>query len=218
MRRAAENWLTEKVELSPALQATYDEARDMHLFGVAADPQFGGMGAPVAIGIMIFQQVSRACLATSTQLGFFSSIADMLERFCDRELQEKYIPMIVRGEISGSMCLTEPDAGSDVGSLRTNAEKQADGTYILNGSKCFITNGCGGLAFILARIKGAPAGLAGVSMFFSEEWITLPDGTLKHNYQVAKLEEKNGNARIDYLRSGLREHCGSISRKTKRWI
>jgi 3-(methylthio)propanoyl-CoA dehydrogenase len=90
------------------------------------------------------------------------------------------------------MCLTEPDAGSDVGAIRTSAYKQHDGTYILNGTKCFITNGGGGLGFVLARIKGAPKGLDGISMFFTEEFITFPNGEKNRNYRISKIEEKMG--------------------------
>ncbi|NBU21523.1 acyl-CoA dehydrogenase [bacterium] len=126
-------------------------------------------------------------------MGFFTCIADMIERFCDDQTKEKFLPLIQKGEISGSMCLTEPDSGSDVGSLRTSADKQEDGSYILNGTKCFITNGGGGLAFILARTKGAPKGLDGISMFFAEQWITDPkSGERKQNYKITKVEEKMG--------------------------
>ena len=177
------------IELSEVLKKTYREAVDLDFFGLTLDPKFGGMGVPVSVGLLVFEQICRACMSTSTQLGFFVSIADMIDRFCSPEIQEKYIPMIRRGEISGSMCLTEPNSGSDLGGLRTSAEKQLDGTYLLNGSKCFITNGGGGLAFILARAKGAPEGLDGLSMFFAEEWIS---DSKKSNYRISKIEEKLG--------------------------
>ena len=182
-----------RVELSNALKKTYQEAREMDLFGISASPTYGGMGIPNAVSLIGFAQLSRACVSTSTQIGFFTSIADMIERFCAPEIREKYIPMILKGEISGSMCLTEPDCGSDLGSIRTSAEMQPDGTYLLNGTKCFITNGGGGLGFVLARIKGAPQGLEGISLFFVEEMITDPQGeTTKQNYKIAKIEEKMG--------------------------
>ena len=180
------------VEYTDVLKKTHQEAKEMDVYGVTIAPEFGGMGVPVAVGMIAFEQVCRACISTSTQIGFFATIAEMIERFCEPELQKEFIPKITRGEISGSMCLTEPDSGSDVGSLRTSAEKQPDGTYLLNGTKCFITNGGGGLAFILARVKGAPKGLEGISMFFAEEWLPNPDGGRKHNYRIAKLEEKMG--------------------------
>ncbi len=180
------------VQTSEPLLKTYQEARELDLFGVTIDSHFNGLGAPITVGLMIFEQVCRACVSTSAQVGFFTSMADMIHRFGDEEMQKKFIPMILKGEISGSMCLTEPDAGSDVGALRTSAQKQSDGTYLLNGSKCFITNGGGGLAFILARVQGAAPGLAGISMFFAEEKLTQPDGGHKQNYRITKIEEKMG--------------------------
>ncbi|MGK5088533.1 acyl-CoA dehydrogenase family protein, partial [Bdellovibrionota bacterium FG-2] len=178
---------------SDVLQATYNEARDMDLLGMYIDPKYGGIGAPLIAGMTAFTQVSRACISTSCQLGFFSTIAEMIDRYCPKEFADELIPRIQKLEISGCMCMTEPDSGSDVGALRTSAEKQSDGTYLLNGTKCFITNAGGGLAFILARIKGAPMGLDGLSMFFAREWLTDPkSGKKKHNYKVAKIEEKMG--------------------------
>jgi alkylation response protein AidB-like acyl-CoA dehydrogenase len=182
-----------RVEVSEVLKKTYDEAVGMDVLGIGMDPQLGGLGAPQVVALFGFEQATRACVYSATQLGFFSMIADMIHRFCSEEIAREYVPRIQKGEISGSMCLTEPDSGSDVGSLRTSAVQQADGTYLLNGTKCFITNGGGGLAFILARVKGAPAGLDGISMFFAEEWTRDPQsGERRHNYRIAKIEDKMG--------------------------
>jgi alkylation response protein AidB-like acyl-CoA dehydrogenase len=175
------------VELLEPIKKTYAEAKGMEVFGACVSEEFGGLGVPVAVGMFIFAQMARACISTSTQVGFYTSIADMVERFCDHETRSRILPQIVKGEISGSMCLTEPDAGSDVGALRTSAELQADGSYLLNGTKSFITNAGGGLGFILARIKGAPEGLSGISLFLSEEKYKG-----KQNYRVTKIEEKMG--------------------------
>ena len=99
--------------------------------------------------------------------------------------------MIVNGEISGSMCLTEPDSGSDVGSLRTSARHIEGPWYALNGTKIFITNGGGGLGFVLARVEGAPEGLGGISIFLAEQ-ILHENGVRKQNYKVTKNERKMG--------------------------
>jgi alkylation response protein AidB-like acyl-CoA dehydrogenase len=179
------------VEISGPLKELYDEAKNLEVFGLGVQKDLGGLGLPLIVPMLAFTQMNRACIASATQIGFYTTIADMLERFCDKETREKFVPMIVRGEISGSMCLTEPGAGSDVGSLRTSAVKQDDGTYLLNGSKIFITNGGGGLGFVLARIKGAPEGLDGISLFLAEEWL-IEHGQKKENYRIAKIEEKLG--------------------------
>lgn len=175
------------VEISEPLRKTYEEAKNLEIFGLGVDPKHGGMGFPSPVLLTGFTQLCRACVSTGSQIGFFTMISDMIERFCEPEIVEKFVPMIMRGEISGSMCLTEPDAGSDVGALRTTAEKTADGTYLINGSKCFITNGGGGLGFVLARVKGAPKGLDGISIFFIEEKVNG-----KRNYKITKIEDKMG--------------------------
>lgn len=171
----------------PELQEFYKEAAELSVFGLSAPVENGGMGVPAILGLFVFEQVNRACMSSGTQLGFFTSIIDMIERFCEKEDRDRLIPKIVAGELSGSMCLTEPGAGSDLGSLKTTAKKQADGSYLLTGNKIFITNGGGGLGFVLARTDDAPEGLAGISMFLCEQEV---DG--KQNYQIVKSEHKMG--------------------------
>jgi alkylation response protein AidB-like acyl-CoA dehydrogenase len=170
--------------VGPVLMQTYKEAEELGYHSLFVDKKYGGQGLPVILGSVMFTHIFRADLATGTQLGFFSSISDMVERFCDDADKERLLPLFAQGKISGCMCLTEPGAGSDVGSLRTSAVKQADGTYLINGSKIFITNGGGGVAFVLARIKDAPKGLEGISLFLVEQ--------ANKNYRVAKVEEKMG--------------------------
>jgi len=125
-----------------------------------------------------------------TQLAFFPSIADMILRYAtDEEDKARLIPMIIRGDISGAMCLTEPGAGSDVGSITTTATPQEDGTYLLNGSKIFITNGGGGIQLVLAKTPNAPKGTKGISLFLLEQNIPGKEGL---NYRVVKNEHKMG--------------------------
>ncbi|MDP7320035.1 MAG: acyl-CoA dehydrogenase family protein [Bacteriovoracaceae bacterium] len=171
----------------PLLTEFYNEAKELQVIGMAASPLYGGMGAPSIASLLTFEQVNRACISSATQLGFFTSIIDMVERFCDEEDKKRLLPKLIAGEISGSMCLTEPGAGSDVGGVKTIAVPQEDGTYRLTGSKIFITNGGGGLGFVLARIKGAPEGLHGISLFLCEQEV---EG--KQNYVIAKNEHKMG--------------------------
>ena len=173
------------------LQATYDEAKELQLVGMCADTAHGGMGAPVIANLLAFVQMNRACISSATQMGFFTSIIDMIERFADKEDVERLVPQIINGDLSGSMCLTEAGAGSDVGGVKTSATPQDDGTYLLNGAKIFITNGGGGLGFVLARIKGAPEGLHGISLFLCEQYIGEGENR-KQNYIISKNEEKMG--------------------------
>ncbi|PIP89658.1 MAG: hypothetical protein COW01_04530 [Bdellovibrionales bacterium CG12_big_fil_rev_8_21_14_0_65_38_15] len=173
---------------SPALAELYQEAKDLQLYGISLPTKHGGMGVPASLHMVVLGQLSRACVASSTQLAFFTSIGEMIHRFCDDETADRLVPKIVAGELSGSMCLTEPGCGSDLGLIRTTAAPQPDGSYHINGSKIFITNGGGGIHFTLARVNGAPEGLDGISMFLLEQ--DLGEG--KNNFNVVKNEEKMG--------------------------
>lgn len=173
------------------LNEFYHEVKELELFGLSAPREYGGMGAPAILNMLVFEQVNKACLSSATQLGFFTSIIDMIERFCDETDRERLIPKIIAGEISGSMCLTEPGAGSDLGGIKTKATPNEDGTYSLTGSKLFITNGGGGLGFVLAKLPDAPEGLAGISLFLCEQEIEI-NGEVKQNYIIAKSEDKMG--------------------------
>jgi len=171
------------------LQATYNEAIELGFHGLCLQKKYDGMELPATLQIVQTAFLARACTATMTQLAFFPSIADMLTRYGDEEDKKRLIPKIIAGEISGAMCLTEPGAGSDVGNISTSATKQADGTYLINGSKIFISNGGGGIQLVLARTKGAPEGTKGISLFLVEQVIP---GKEELNYKVVKDEHKMG--------------------------
>ncbi len=173
------------------LKDLYQEAVDIHFFSLTTGSEFGGLDLPVALNMMAFTFIGRACLASSSQLNFFPSMIDMLERFCTPEDGHRLIPQIMRGEISGSMALTEAEAGSDIGSLITTAQKTDNGKYLITGNKIFISNGGGGFSFVLARIKGAPSGIKGISLFLVEQWLDI-DGEKKANYRIIKDELKMG--------------------------
>ena len=172
----------------PILSQLYKEASEMGAFGLTLPKKYGGMDVPISIGLMMLGQLGRACMASSSQVAFFGCVAEMIHRFGEKADQDNYIPRILRGELSGSMNLTEPGSGSDLGSLKTTATPQSDGTYLINGTKTFITNAGGGVGLVLARIKGAPEGLEGVSMFLVDQNADKN----KLNYRVTKNEEKIG--------------------------
>ncbi len=171
------------------LEEIYKEAKELDLFSLPLPRKYGGMDLPQSPHFIGLAFLARACVSTSTQLAFFSAIGDMLARFGSNEVKERLIPKISSGEISGSMCLTEPGCGSDVGALKTSATPSGDGFYLLNGSKCFITNGGGGLGLVLARIKGDPEGTEGISMFLAEQVHEKKAGL---NFTVTKNENKMG--------------------------
>lgn len=173
---------------SEALARAIKEATELSVFGIPVDQKYGGLGAPVSIYFMLLSQISRSCVSSTTTISFYTGMAEMVGRFCEQAMRDKYIPMVCEGKISGSMNLTEPQAGSDLTMLKTTATPQDDGSYLLNGEKIFITNGGGGLGFVLAKIDGAPNTLDGISMFFVEQEI---EGN-PLNFRVEKNEDKMG--------------------------
>jgi len=173
---------------SEELSAFYKEAAELQVFGLPIPQELGGLGLPTGPLMVVLSQLARSCMSSCTQYAFFTSMADMVHRFCDEQTQQRIIPQICAGTLSGSMCLTEPGCGSDLGMIKTSATPTDDGKFLLNGSKIFITNGGGGIGFVLARIKGAADGLEGISMFLCEQ--DLGDGNL--NFRVTKNEEKMG--------------------------
>ena len=187
-REGAGTVVNGKTVPGPALQELYNEALELGAFGITIPKELGGMDVPVCIAMIMWEQIARGCVASSTQIAFFGSIADMIHRFCDKATQEKYIPEIIAGTLSGSMNLTEPGCGSDLGNIKTSATPQANGTYLINGAKTFITNGGGGVGLVLARIKDAPEGLEGISLFLVDQR-EHKDGL---NFKVSKNEDKMG--------------------------
>jgi alkylation response protein AidB-like acyl-CoA dehydrogenase len=137
---------------------------------------------------MALEMISRACASTMVQYAFYLSPATMLLRFAPEELKRKYVPKLARGEISGSVAMTEPQAGSDVGRVATTAI-QVDGRWRISGRKQFITNGCGDICIVLARSEPKSQGLDGLSLFLVERE-REEDGRKVENYVVERAENK----------------------------
>jgi alkylation response protein AidB-like acyl-CoA dehydrogenase len=178
-----------RTHAGPALSRVLEEAAELQIYGITLPTEYGGMGLPNSVYMMSQNLLARSCMCTTTLLGFYTSLGEMLLRYCDEETAAKFIPEIIQGKISGSMNLTEPGAGSDLSAMKTTATPQEDGTYLINGEKIFITNGGGGLAFVLARVKGDSEGLDGISMFFVQQDHPGKEGL---NFVVEKTEEKMG--------------------------
>jgi len=161
--------------------------------------ELGGHGAPpmVAHAAMEYFAAANWSLFAYTMLG--TATAEMIQKFGTQEQKEIYVPRLVSGEWGGTMLLTEPEAGSDVGALTTQAERRGDGTYSLIGNKIFITNGEHDLVDniihpVLARIEGDPPGTAGISVFLVPKFLVNPDGSLgeRNDIRCEGVEEKHG--------------------------
>lgn len=167
--------------------------------GLSADPAHGGQGLPFALSVAVQEQFSAANMAFSLCPMLSLSAIEALSAHGDDGLKALYLPRLISGEWAGTMQLTEPQAGSDVGALRTSAAPVGDGTYRLKGQKIFITWGEHDLAtniihFVLARLPDAPAGPKGISLFLVPKY--LPDETgqpgARNDVRCIAIEHKMG--------------------------
>jgi alkylation response protein AidB-like acyl-CoA dehydrogenase len=167
--------------------------------GVAFPPEYGGGGFPWLVGIVNQELVNSANVALAMAPLLTQSAIDMLLHHGDETQRELYLPKMVTGEWTGTMNLTEPEAGSDVGALRTRAVRQPDGTYRLTGTKIFISFGDHQVAenivhLVLARTPDAPSGTKGISCFIVPKYLVNPDGSLgeRNDVRVVSIEHKMG--------------------------
>jgi len=162
--------------------------------GLAAPAEFGGQELPHAVNAACIEMWNSASMAFGIGPLLTMAGVDALYASGGDELKARYLPKLISGEWFGTMQLTEPQAGSDVGALRTKAVRAEDGSYRLTGSKIFITYGEHDLTdniihFVLARLPDAPAGTKGVSLFLIPKF--LPDGT-RNDVRAHSIEHKMG--------------------------
>ncbi len=166
---------------------------------IAVDAEFGGAGAPHSLQILIEELISGANTAFAMYSGLTFGASEVIESFGTPEQKHLYCSRMFGGKWGGTMCLTEPQAGSDVGSAKTTAAKNADGTYSIRGTKIFISAGDHDLAeniihLVLARVDGAPAGTKGLTLFVVPKFRTDADGKLGvlNDVSVGNIEHKMG--------------------------
>jgi alkylation response protein AidB-like acyl-CoA dehydrogenase len=166
---------------------------------VAGSEEWGGQGLPLAINFACTELWSAANMAFGLCPLLTASAIEALEAHGNDELKKIYLARLISGEWTGTMQLTEPQAGSDVGALRTRAERAADGSYRLFGSKIFITYGEHDMTdnivhFVLARLPDAPSGTRGISLFLVPKFMVNADGTLgkRNDIKAVSVEHKLG--------------------------
>ena len=167
--------------------------------GLTADPAHGGMGLPQLLNMAVQDMMSGACLALQLNPLLTQGQIEALEAHASPELQAVYLPKLNSGEWSGTMCLTEPQAGSEVGALRTKAEPLGDGTYAITGQKIFITWGDNDVFAnvshaVLARLPDGGAGTKGISLFLVPKYLPDANGNpgQPNSLKVVSLEHKLG--------------------------
>lgn len=184
---------------------------------VSGPEDFGGQGLPLAINAACTEIWSAANVAFGLCPLLTASAIEALEAHGSDELKKIYLGKLVSGEWTGTMQLTEPQAGSDVGALRTRAEKQADGTYRIKGTKIFITYGEHDMTdnivhFVLARLPDAPAGTKGISLFLVPKFMVNADGSLgaRNDIFASGVEHKLGMHASPTCTMTMGDHGGAI--------
>jgi alkylation response protein AidB-like acyl-CoA dehydrogenase len=175
--------------------------RQLGVMGMNLPREVGGFNFPFTVGAQFLEVLSRACTNTMLLYAFYQGPAVMLLRFGTKDQIARWVPRLASGEISGSVAMTEPDAGSDVGAVSMTATPDGD-AWRLTGRKQFITNGCGDVCIALARSEPGSKGLEGLSLFVAPR--VEAD---RANYAVARPEKKfviRGSATCELAFDGSR--------------
>ncbi|WP_158811035.1 acyl-CoA dehydrogenase C-terminal domain-containing protein [Beijerinckia sp. L45] len=187
------------VRTPKGFKEAYDTFRDGGWTSLAADQKYGGQGLPESLAKPVEEMICSANMSFGLYPGLTHGAYVALEAYASQELKDRYLPKMVDGTWSGTMCLTEAHCGTDLGLLRTRAEPQADGSYKLEGSKIFISAGEHDLTeniihLVLARMPNAPKGVKGISLFLVPKRLPTEDGRAgaRNGVTCAGLEHKMG--------------------------
>ncbi|QDY68574.1 acyl-CoA dehydrogenase [Qingshengfaniella alkalisoli] len=187
------------VRTSPGFADGYKAIAEGGWVGISADPEFGGMGLPLTLATAVNDMMSAACLSLQLNPLLSQGQIEALEKHGDDAMKALYLPKLTSGVWTGTMNLTEPQAGTDVGALKTRAVDNGDGTFAITGQKIFISWADHDMAdnvchMVLARLPDAPAGTKGISLFMVPKLLPNDDGSLgqDNGIRVVSLEHKMG--------------------------
>ncbi|MDE2694067.1 MAG: acyl-CoA dehydrogenase [Paracoccaceae bacterium] len=187
------------VRTSPGFSEGYKAVAEGGWIGVAANPKYGGMGLPLTIQTCVNEMMNGACLSLSLNPLMSQGQIEALEHHANDDIKSLYLPKLISGEWSGTMNLTEPQAGSDVGALTSKAFDKGDGSYSISGQKIYISWGDNDFTknvchLVLARLPDSAPGTKGISLFIVPKYIPNYDGSLgiRNNLRVISLEHKVG--------------------------
>ena len=172
----------------------YDTFTQGGWMGLSCSKEFGGQGLPLLLNFLLDEMVCSANLSFGMYPGLSHGAYNAIEKHATQELKEKYLPKMVTGEWSGTMCLTEPHCGTDLGLIKTKALPKTDGSYSITGTKIFISAGEHDLTeniihLVLAKLPDAPPGVRGISLFLVPKF--LADGT-RNGAVCGSIEHKMG--------------------------
>ncbi|THD72823.1 acyl-CoA dehydrogenase [Thalassobius vesicularis] len=187
------------VRVPTGFQEAFDQVREGGWTGLDLPEEFGGQGMPYVMGIAVAEMFSSANQAFSMYQGLTHGAASAILAHGSDEQKATYLPKMVSCEWTGTMNLTEPHCGTDLGMMRTKAVPQGDGTYKVSGQKIFISAGEHEMSdniihLVLAKIPGGPEGIKGVSLFIVPKFIVNEDGTpgARNGVSCGNIEEKMG--------------------------
>jgi len=177
----------------------YDQYREGGWMGLPADPEYGGQGLPYVLHTAVGEYLSSSNQAFAMYPGLTQGAIAALQVHASPELKQKYLPKMIEGAWTGTMNLTEPHCGTDLGLLRTKAVPQGDGSYKISGQKIFISAGEHDMSeniihLVIARIEGAPEGVKGISLFVVPKFHVGDDHSIgeRNGVSCGAIEEKMG--------------------------
>ena len=187
------------VRTPPGYKEGYQKYSEDGWTSLSCDPKYGGQGMPKTVSAFFDEMLSSASLSFKLYSELSIGAYNCINHHASDEIKNRYLPKIVEGKWSGTMCLTEPVCGTDLGLLKTKAEKQSDGTYKITGQKIFITSGDQDLTeniihLVIARATDSPAGTKGISLFLVPKFKVNEDGTVgqRNGISTGSIESKMG--------------------------
>ena len=187
------------VRTPPGYKEAYTKYIEDGWTSLSCDPKYGGQGMPKTVSAFFDEMLSSASLSFKLYSELSIGAYNCISHHATDDIKEKYLPKIVEGKWSGTMCLTEPVCGTDLGLLKTKATEQSDGTFKLSGQKIFITSGDQDLTeniihLVIARAADSPTGTKGISLFLVPKFVVNKDGTIgsRNGVSTGSIESKMG--------------------------
>ena len=187
------------VRTPPGYKEAYTKYIEDGWTSLSCDPKYGGQGMPKTVSAFFDEMLSSASLSFKLYSELSIGAYNCISHHATDEIKKKYLPKMVEGKWSGTMCLTEPVCGTDLGLLKTKAIEQSDGTFKLSGQKIFITSGDQDLTeniihLVIARVADSPAGTKGISLFLVPKFVVNKDGSIgaRNGVSTGSIESKMG--------------------------